>query len=597
MKKLITFFLISLIAAFAVGFQTPPDNKDEQYLLYPNELINGGGENGTANWSATGGTLTATTMSGNVRLGLRAIEWEPTAAAQTLSTNSWIVPQAATGNGLAKFFYKTSATDDIMAVMSGATTLAYQSITSNTVDFQEHKLNFVALAGSTITATVVSQSNSEKINVDGGYLGYADNVFEATSSTGWNDAGTMQISATTTAPSKGTATIVVDRMLWQRLGTDMHVRIEFRHSAAGTSTAGSGDYLWAIPSGYQIDTTKVTAYSTVEGWSSTFQNNNIVGICQAGNGTNQVFGKVVVYDGTYVRCAAESAALGAQGFLGSGGFPLNGTAQYYTFDFKVPIRGWGTQSAVSADQTDYGWTSYTPTFTGFGTVTNINCRHSRLNENMLLRCRFTCGTSTGTEARVSLPNNITTSSNMASLEAVGILIKQVVGSGYMTSLAEPSVGYITFGKDNATSSMSKELGSNLCLNGNNMSFLASVPIQGWIANQRAPSLMGSITSDSQASKILESATITSAGVVTENGGSDWIDGDCSIASSAYTCNFKRQFASNPDCWVSMRDNSASNNTHNIRSISTSAATINIVSATAGTNVTDRGFSLFCYGPR
>jgi len=49
-------------------------------------------------------------------------------------------------------------------------------------------------------------------------------------------------------------------------------------------------------------------------------------------------------------------------------------------------------NVYSASSANYGRTQYTPTFTGFGTVTVHSCYHSRDGGDLLLDCRFTTGT-------------------------------------------------------------------------------------------------------------------------------------------------------------------------------------------------------------
>lgn len=157
--------------------------------------------------------------------------------------------------------------------------------------------------------------------------------------TPWIDGGAIQIAATTTNPTKGNDP-TVDKFWWRRDGTDLYGRLEFKNSTASGSAAGSGDYLFgAVPSGASIDTTKITAYSSVEG-SGNFDNRNAVGTGTLGRvGTASGYFWVTVYDATYVRFFAGDFSSNA-GVVNSAYWNLNNSAQHYAAYFTVPISGW-----------------------------------------------------------------------------------------------------------------------------------------------------------------------------------------------------------------------------------------------------------------
>jgi len=67
--------------------------------------------------------------------------------------------------------------------------------------------------------------------------------------------GAITIGATTTAPTKG-GTRSVDRVLMRRVGDSAELVYEYAQSTAGT--AGTGTYLFSLPSGFSFDTGKVT---------------------------------------------------------------------------------------------------------------------------------------------------------------------------------------------------------------------------------------------------------------------------------------------------------------------------------------------------
>lgn len=135
---------------------------------------------------------------------------------------------------------------------------------------------------------------------------------------------------------------------------------------------------------------------------------------------------------------------------------------------------------------DSDWQSYTPTFTGLGTVTGINMQYRKVGDSIELLGRFTAGTGTATEARMSLP------AGLISLSTLGVLIK--VGSGSTTEtptaayslavLCEPSVSYVTFGATSSVASeFSKRTGNSSTLSGQTIAVNARIPIQGWTSGQ------------------------------------------------------------------------------------------------------------------
>ena len=72
-------------------------------------------------------------------------------------------------------------------------------------------------------------------------------------------SGASVITASGGNPTKGT--IVTDKVYWRRVGDSMEIRVDYQQSAAGA--AGSGQYLWTIPDGKTIDTSKVRVYTGV----------------------------------------------------------------------------------------------------------------------------------------------------------------------------------------------------------------------------------------------------------------------------------------------------------------------------------------------
>jgi hypothetical protein len=172
------------------------------------------------------------------------------------------------------------------------------------------------------------------------------------------------------------------------------------------------------------------------------------------------------------------------GLYGTNGNP--GVIKVYYFPSQ-------SQQAVSSAQTDYDWTPYTPTFTGLGTPTSVEFAHRRVGDTLEIRGKYTSGTSTATEARISLPAGLTSAdtTKIPSLRMCGRGGRSATSStffGGQSVLIEPSVTYMTFGGESSTTSpLTKQNGDTLMGTGNTAHIDARIPIQGWSGNQRAPS--------------------------------------------------------------------------------------------------------------
>lgn len=141
------------------------------------------------------------------------------------------------------------------------------------------------------------------------------------------------------------------------------------------------------------------------------------------------------------------------------------------------------------------WTAYTPTFTGFGTVSTQSFWWRRNGDSVEISGKFTAGTSTATEARISLPSGLVSdSSKIPAIRATGTYFRNSGGSPTEFPggplLIESGVSYFTFsynvwGTGSGVSSnwASKTNGSTIC-GANDVLGVSSViiPISGWSSN-------------------------------------------------------------------------------------------------------------------
>lgn len=126
--------------------------------------------------------------------------------------------------------------------------------------------------------------------------------------------------------------------------------------------------------------------------------------------------------------------------------------------------------------------TYTPTFTGIGTATDFTCTWARNGAGVDLRMYFLTGSTSATEARISLPSGLT-SDNSGLIPALGVAGVQFTAGNFAGSLAvliEPNVTYVTFGLQGAANGgLGKLLGNVGFADTTYYSFFAHVLINGW----------------------------------------------------------------------------------------------------------------------
>lgn len=125
-------------------------------------------------------------------------------------------------------------------------------------------------------------------------------------------------------------------------------------------------------------------------------------------------------------------------------------------------------------------TDYTPTFTGFGTVTVENFTYHREGSFLIIDGAFTAGTTTATEARVSFPSGLTSTSTLPTISLAGLVGRSLAGDVNHYVLKEPSVSYVTFGgQATAQGALTKKDANSILNSSDVLSFYAKVPITGW----------------------------------------------------------------------------------------------------------------------
>jgi hypothetical protein len=153
----------------------------------------------------------------------------------------------------------------------------------------------------------------------------------------------LVIGATTTAPTPGT--VNVNQARWRRVGDSMEIIYNFEQGSAGT--AGSGDYLFPLPTGYSVDTSKLLVLNPAR----TIVGNAKLSFGLGTSGANTPNASVLLgttnpnaFKITYPNTTIEGTFT-----MGSGGFGLNAGALSLSFYAQIPIQGWSSSVQMSND--------------------------------------------------------------------------------------------------------------------------------------------------------------------------------------------------------------------------------------------------------
>ena len=200
---------------------------------------------------------------------------------------------------------------------------------------------------------------------------------------------------------------------------------------------------------------------------------NCTGLPVAGGGTG-----AATFTAYSVICAGTTATGAFQNVSGVGTL-----GQVLKSNGAAALPSWENSVSTLTD-----WVAYTPTITGFGTATSVEVWSRRVGDSLEIRGRFTSGTATAVEARMSIGyngtnNNVTSSATkITSIQIAGTATfsQATVSTTQPQIIIEAGVQYCTFGlQSSATGGLSKILGSNFMPSGRAVSFIANIPIDSW----------------------------------------------------------------------------------------------------------------------
>lgn len=150
----------------------------------------------------------------------------------------------------------------------------------------------------------------------------------------FTNSGAITIGATTTSPTKGT--IAFDRIFSSREGQNLIAEYQYEQSGAGS--AGSGDYLFTLPSGLSFDS-NIVGFHTGTLVSVSNAAKAVVGTARCSDASTATQGGyLIAYDATRFRVACNYTS--NSNFVGSGNWGLNQANLGYALKLNAPIQGW-----------------------------------------------------------------------------------------------------------------------------------------------------------------------------------------------------------------------------------------------------------------
>lgn len=493
--KTVLVLIMTLTVQIANALNLPPTSKEAAYFYFKNKTVNPGFENGTSQWTASGGSFTITTSAANVGEGGQSAVFNASAASQTLSGTNYAVERALRGsNGYAKCEFRTTATDYTLQVHDGTNIVATRTI-GTSAEYTEQGVNFVFPTSGNVRLRVISGSDAADLFMDDCYLGPAPNIHNVAQSTlvaSAFKAGTTNCSWTLTSTT------------FTDFGTDADCPAITIDQASGVGSVVTTDddlpqiVINSLPPGtYKVTATFIGAslvatnqyFRISDGTTGRGEQDFTIGASAAAN---------YALSATFTYGTAGNRTFKIQARQDTGATFLGNDNANRRLQFIVERLPSTPEIVANINTQNYGWTAFTPTTQGFGTTTSNECFHARDGEDMLIRCKLTTGTPTAVEARLTLPNGLTSKSTafIPTIQNVGQWARGVASSSnYGGILIEPGVTYVTFGAVYAAAAnpFTKLNGTGVVAGGDIVNITARVPIAEWTNSQPVPVFVGGVS--------------------------------------------------------------------------------------------------------
>lgn len=209
-------------------------------------------------------------------------------------------------------------------------------LTLTKTDAASHVITLQTQFGQTIAASSTSRLNTTDETLSLISSGTAWIILNRTNSSAQLGSGPINITATTTSPTKGAGDY--DNVYAVRSGTKTaNIEYKYRQGVAGTS--GTGDYLFDLPFGLRFDPSRVFFSTSANVYDSIVQG-AYLGNGTIGNNTNAGYCTAMAYDATRFRMACTVNFTNHQ-FFGSSLYGLGGgTVGFSMRLINVPIENW-----------------------------------------------------------------------------------------------------------------------------------------------------------------------------------------------------------------------------------------------------------------
>lgn len=229
------------------------------------------------------------------------------------------------------------------------------------------------------------------------------------------------------------------------------------------------------------------------------------------------------------------------------------------------------------------WQSYTPTFQGLGTPTNVNFKWRQNGSSIEIEGYLNTGTTTGVEARIGLPNNFVTSSKYVNIAwVVGDVTRGAISAQADYMAAQQSKNYLVLTiQSSGAAGQTPATGSGIFGSGENVSFKASVEIEG--LNGSGVSFDGRCPNDISCENEF-SSIITSAASVSQES-LDFIASCTGSSSTNISCTFNTGiFTVAPSVIISPACGGAGGGTTDVYGVSSTGFSYRLLNGTGGAGI-------------
>lgn len=592
------FFFVSSVAS-AIPQDATPGVYTPGFYSTANFVKNPSCTTNTTNVTASGGSLSRTTTTPLSSIASCLID--ASASGQTYKFSTRTIDNGLNGqNCEARFTYSGDGTLYKAYVEQPSGTKVSQEVTliDTTAATKGKDVSLTFPCGSNSNATILTiestSSSAAAIRVADAYVGKITTTGTVQNSSDWTSfTPTGSWSSNTTYSGK-----------WRKVGDTMEVSVYVSMSGAPSS----GSLTVNLPSGYTIDTNKRT-FS---------QFNSVVGkggLATSGNAAQYPV-QVVYNNTTSVNVAQLATDTGSNPKPVNQGSPVTptspvtlGSGSIIELTFEVPISGWTSSStAVRADQSNVPISSFTPTGTWLSNATYVG-KYRRDGEYGEFQIKVTTsGVPTSAELNVDISSICT----IDMTKIAGSTGSGPIGNGFAADNGVALYGGQVFIKTSTTVALATLLassGSNHTLSGVTQAIPFSfgstdyvemnfrVPCVGWTESQKAPILVGSVTSGSTGAERIERVAVTttcsSSPCTIDSQSGSWVSSITRSGTGVYVVNINSgMFSAAPTCIANFANNVASSN---CKAYGASTASVGVYCDNG--SAVDSKISLICMGPR